>query len=46
MNYILIILPYGEILGHLFLEVENVVLDVEPDHLAHRQVGDPLRREH
>ena len=36
----------SEILGHFLLKVEDVVLDVEADHLANRQVGDLVHCEH
>ena len=39
-------LAQGEIFGHFLLEVEDVVLDVEADHLTNRQVGDLVHCEH
>ena len=36
----------GEILGHFLLKVEDVVLDVEADHLTNRQVGNLIHCEH
>ena len=36
----------SEILRHFLLKVEDVVLDVEADHLANRQVGDLVHCEH
>ena len=35
-----------EILGHFLLKVEDVVLDVEADHLTNRQVGNLIHCEH
>ena len=37
---------HGEVLRHLLLEEEDSVLDVEPDHLADRQLGQLLAGQH
>lgn len=39
-------LPDGEVLRHLLLEEEDAVLYVEPDDLAHGELGDTLPSEH